>query len=392
MRVMVLTDASFAHREHQLLTRLEIGLADDGAVILHAVPLRCSPDIVNAFSSTVVRYDDSVAPWGRTARARQLVTNAREALDISDLKIDVVHVFGRQAWQLGERVARDTGAVLVLEIWRAELIEQALTVARRQMGDPANPPLALMTSSDFIGEEMRDAASRAGVAARVNVGVARWGVSVADVMRPPIDPARGFALSVLADGRSGGPSLLRTGSSEFADVRTMLEGIQRASRGYENLLVFLDGIAADRAPVWRAARKLRLLERVTAVAEMEARREPILQTDVLMLPENAGVCRTLPLAAMADGVSVIARPDPRHEDWLNKSTAHLVGEHGRPATPEQWENAIVACIKYTEANAAMRQAARTLIRDERTVTAYIEGVQRFYAEIRKPSPSSVVMA
>jgi hypothetical protein len=379
MRVMVLTDASFAPREHQLLTRLEIGLADEGAGVVHAVPARCPVDVANAFSSTIVRYDDGFTPLGILSRARQLLLSVSEELDTPEAKIDLVHVFGRRAWGLGTGVARETGATLVLEVWRADLATPALHHARS-----SGCPCGLITSSERIAESLR-AAGRGG-GAPPHVGVAPWGVPAPESTRPisALDRTRGVALSIVAEAATG---------AGVAEVRALLEGVQRAARRLENLLVFLDGAAADRSAIWRAARRLRLLDRVTSVADLEARREPILQTDMLAVPEPNGVCRTLLLSAMAENVSIIARRDPVHETWLNQRTARIIGTSG-PATPEEWENAIVACVENEEETATIRSAARDMVRADRTVAAYVELVRRFYDELAPatPSPSTAGVA
>jgi hypothetical protein len=378
---MVLADASFAHREHQLLTRLEIGLADDGATILHAVPARCSAEVVNAFSSALVRYDDSYSPFWRGSRSRQLLAAAGEVLDTTDTHIDVVHVFGRGAWALGESVAQESGAALVLEVWRAELVEDAFVHARRRVAQGPGGA-GVVTSSGRIGAELEAGIRRAGMPRTVAAGVAPWGVSASDFVHAPIDPSRAIAVSILAEARGG---------SGAAELKCLLEGLQRAARRYENLLVFLDGAAAGRPGVWRAARRLKLLDRITTVAEMESRREPILQTDVLLLPEPDASCRTLPLAAMADGMAIIARPDPIHADWLNEKTARLVGgvPGGRSATPEEWERCIVATVENEAETALLRTAARTLVREERTLTAYVDSVRAHYGAVLQARPVSV---
>lgn len=370
MKVMVLADRSFARREHQLLTRLEIGLADEGASVVHAVPTACVADPGMAFSSTLVTYDDSPTPFGRSARRRSLLKDLAERLDVASPQVDVVHVFGTGAWGLGFDAAQELGAQLVVEVWRAELVEDAKRLARMASEGAGGRRAGLITSSAKIGELLGLADGGA------LTSVAPWGVPVGEGWRGPIDMERGIALSVLAEGRMSG------------ELKNMLEGIKRAADRLDNLLVFLDGAAADRSVIWRAARKLGLLGRVTAVAEMEARREPILQTDLLLLPEPMGVCRTLPLSAMADGVSVIGRPDDVHAGWLAKGTATLVNDavRGRPATPEAWERAIVQTVQDREGTTAMREAARAYVRKHRTVTAYVEGVRHHYAQVcREPA-------
>jgi hypothetical protein len=378
MRVMVLTDASFAQREHLLLTRLEIGLADEGAAVIHAMPSSCGVEVANAFSSTVVRYDDTPTPLGKSWRARQLLTSAADQLDVDPLRIDVVHVFGRRSWGMAQALALQTGAALVIEVWRADGADAAVRRARAFMRAARRTPMAgivgrggvgLLTSSERIADELRRAVGRGGAREGIAVGVAPWGVSTSDAIRPPIEQT-GFgavAVSVVADG------------DDLGEVRPMLDALHRIARRDPRLLVFLDGAAADRAGVWRTARRMGLLERLTAVAEMEGRREPILQTDILIVPEPTGVCRTLPLAAMADGVALVARPDPYHTDWLNQTTARLVPA----ATPEAWDETITSALQDHPRTASLRAAARSLVRQQRTVIAYVTGVRRLYDEVAR---------
>lgn len=371
MRVMVLTDGSFAQREHLLLTRLEIGLADEGTAVIHAVPRSSSLDAANAFSSTVLRYDDTPTPLGRFSRARQLLVSAAEQLDSNEVQVDVIHVFGARSWSLGQALARLTGAALVLEVWRADLVEPAVRRARAihggARGTGSRPRVGLLTSSDRIGHDLRRAAP---ALAGAGIGVAPWGIPPGEGGRPPIEDAKGsaIAVSILADG------------DDSAEVRTLLEGLSRVARRDPRVLVFLDGAAADRPGVWRAARRLGLLERLTAVADMEGRREPVLQTDILAVPDTHGVCRTLPLAAMADGVAIVARPDPYHADWLNQTTARLVGS-AKTGTPEEWEAALTSCITDGARTAALRAGARSLVRQQRTLSSYVGGVRRLYEAV-----------
>lgn len=380
MRVMVLTDGAFAQREHLLLTRLEIGLADEGTAVIHAVPRSSNLDAANAFSSTVLRYDDTPTPLGRFYRARQLLVTAAEQLDSTEVQVDVIHVFGARSWGLGQALARLTGAALVLEVWRADLVEASLRRARSvQAVTRGRSRVGLLTASDRIAHELR----RAAPMLASGIGVAPWGIPPGEGGRPPIEDAKGsaIAISILADG------------DDTPEVRVLLEGVSRVARRDPRVLVFLDGAAADRPGVWRTARRLGLLERLTAVAEMEGRREPVLQTDILAVPDTRGVCRTLPLAAMADGVALVARPDPYHADWLNQTTARLVGT-SKAATPEEWDAALTSCITDGARTAALRAGARSLVRQQRTLSSYVGGVRRLYETVAgaEANPPTTVLA
>jgi hypothetical protein len=240
--------------------------------------------------------------------------------------------------------------------------------------------VGVLTSSARIEQELRTTLRGRDGEACVT-GTAPWGVPTSDNIRPPIQPGAAVAISVLGGGR------------DAAAMRALLDGLRRVVRRRENVLVFLDGAAADRPAVWRAARRFGLLDRLTSVADMEGRREPILQTDILVMsePPPSGVCRTLPLAAMADGVAILARPDPSQGEWLNERTARLVGgaPSERPATPEEWERAIVATVESEAETASLRAAARTVVREERTLTAYVEGVRRHYGAVMEAKPAGV---
>src|SRR6185436_7213623 len=72
---------------------------------------------------TSVSYQDVGFAFSVGSRARRLVRAIAAALDEpEDLTLDLIHVFGQQAWGLGAELARMTGARLVLEAWSAVLL------------------------------------------------------------------------------------------------------------------------------------------------------------------------------------------------------------------------------------------------------------------------------
>ncbi|MFA6045927.1 MAG: hypothetical protein WC718_13170, partial [Phycisphaerales bacterium] len=129
MRVLILADAFFASRERTLLSRLEIGLVDEGVRVIHAVPDGMGADLASVYSK-VISYSPRTLTITRPLAARRMareITNAGDAPGGDHATLDIVHVFGGSVWGLGAAVAHELGAALVLEVWRAGLASRART-------------------------------------------------------------------------------------------------------------------------------------------------------------------------------------------------------------------------------------------------------------------------
>jgi len=98
MRVLLLTDELFASREQSLLARLEVGFADEGVRVAHAIPdtaIGRVGQLAGAVFAKQIVYEPGRFILARALRRRKLVAAVRTLVSEDDEDVDVVHVFWR---------------------------------------------------------------------------------------------------------------------------------------------------------------------------------------------------------------------------------------------------------------------------------------------------------
>jgi glycosyltransferase involved in cell wall biosynthesis len=168
--------------------------------------------------------------------------------------------------------------------------------------------------------------------------------------------------------------LVERGDSRAAIA--VLEALAAVAKESPDLMVFLDVGDGKNAGLWRAARRLGLLDRLSMVPELEARREPALQMDAVLMPDASGVSHSFVLDAMAAGLSVLAAPDPLVETLIDGRTARLVVS----PTKAEWERAIRETVLDVERWSLLGASARDYIRTNRTVSGHIGAVLEAYSQ------------
>ena len=362
MRVLILADRSFAIRERALLSRLEVGLADEGVRVTHAVPR--SVTVADAAAPTGeifarrVTYEDRGPRLFRRARARQLVADlARGREGSPDPLVDVVHVFGEGAWELAAELAGLLEAGLAVEVWRADLVGPAARI--RGAGDAderPGAPVVLFGATPPIEKLLREEVERAGAAGSGGKAVraATWGVHTPARPHDLLDPGR--VPSILLVGSARGP----------ARIAAALQGVAAVTVATEPL-VFADAEMCRRAAVWPLVNRLGLTARFTLVPEVEARRELTLRSDLVLLPEASGELRSFVLDAMAAGLVVMGPADPMVPLLIEGRTGRLID---RPA-PDRWTAAIASVLADPGAARALAASARDYTRAHHRATAHV---------------------
>ena len=384
MRSVIVMDTSFAHRERTLLSRLEIGLADEGVRVAHAVPWTSAAAETVGLYSVTVGYVDRGLPFTLRQRARMLQEQLREAMSLDeDDRVEIVHVMGdgfrhgwsggtgsiggAGAWAMGLELARELRAGLVVEVWSSALIGQsaAMLSKARAMGVP---------TQILCPEESLAASARARIP-WAEVVTAPWGVRVPQEERRILADLTTPAVALIADG------------VEIRTLQAVMEGASRVGSGIatdsasaspQGLMLFVG--AEDRAApiVWKLARKLRMLDRTTLVPEMEGHRDPVLAMDLLVVPGGSGVQRTFVLDAMAAGLAVLSGGDTMIP-YLNDD--RIVARVNRPADASCWAEALTELISHPDRARAIGLASKAWVRAERSASGYVAVVLKTYDKV-----------
>lgn len=405
MRVAMLMDSSFAARERAMLSRLEIGLADEGVRLAHAVPQSALARESVGLYSVAVGFPERGLPFTLRQRADDLCGQLLGALDLeSPTDLDLIHVwsdlggasapvstalgkFAQGSYHpidLGFELARRTGAGLVIEVWTSRLLNRLPALFARaaamRIDLLASFPDATMAKASGLDQRI----ARSGL-----TSVCPWGVRPSDEPHQRWSADTTPALGLITDG------------SPLPRLTAVLTGLAALTSapgaGFEPPMIFVG--AEDRSAdlLWRAARKLRLLNRLTLVPQVEAFREPALDMDALLFPGACGTHRTLPLDALASGLQVISGGDTIASYLQDPAIVELVTE---PLRPQAWEAGIRRALSMDAASQAARVAgARAWVRAERTCSAQVACVLRAYEaldqrvrtrrESRSPLPVAV---
>jgi hypothetical protein len=352
MRAVILADASFAARERSMLSRLEVGLADEGVRIIHALPERCTSWYQGGVFTQPVSYLDEGLPLSLRWRVQKLAATLEDLTPPGERPADIVHIFGERAWEFGSHLASHLGSSLALEVWCATL---ARTAVRARSG-PEQSPAACLAPGAGIESHLREQDAAAPVR------LTQWGVHTPAAGREILSPGRVWSALITGSGR---------------DVQAMLaavEGLASVLAKFPDLMVFADADAVTGANLWPTVKRLGIVDRFTMIPDVEARREPVLRADILICPEAKGEYRSMVLDAMASGMLVVAAADPFVSYLIEGSTARLV-EH---RTAEGWRTVLERALGDVEGSRKLAASAREYIRENCRASSHVAAVMDVY--------------
>lgn len=376
MRVLLLTDRSFAQREHAMLRRLEVGLVDEGVRLVRATPLGAMSEPTTGLAGTIT-YDDAL--WRliilrpTRAIARALTSLDQPAIHTDESPIDLIHAFGEGCWTIAAELAESFSADLALEVWsRASLSRIATLESRAKALDRAGSSVMWLAPD----KAMQSAAERH--ARRWSVACSNWGVHVPSEDPTASHPSRPVrSVCIMSSGH------------EPAILMRLLEGFARATAGRDDAMLFADAEAARKLPaVWRHASALGLLPRLSLVPDMESRRELVLQTDALVQPEALGEHRTLMLEAAAAGMLLITRADRLVELAGLDGTSLTIAE----PSVEAWEQAFRTLLESPDRARAIGHAGRAYIRAKRLAHQQVKATLDAYSQAMSGNPIPIASA
>ncbi len=364
MRVMLLADRSFATREHAMLARLQVGLADEGCRVVRAFPGDDESQADDALGPLIF-YDDRPSLAPTSIRAGSLLQKASKfglnPTGHDDRPIDIIHTFGDGAWRLARSLAAASGASLAIEVWSHD----ALTAAHRL--DAAHKRDDQLPRDRFLWlapDAHMESAIRTSMPS-ASIRLAPWGVHVPGQVVAFSRAEQSISAAVIGSGKQGGAcSALLTALAQLTSI-------------CPQLFVFIDDAYVHaHHGLWKTIENSGLVKRLSVIENLEGRREPVLHADLLLQPETHGGHRTIVLDALAAGMAVVARKDDEIEA-LGADRAVLV-ESGAAVA---WESALRDLFSDLSAARRIGMAGREFIRGERLASAHLRAVLNAYSAV-----------
>ncbi len=351
MHALLLADSIFAVRERSLLSRLEVGLMDEGVRVTLAAPTDVSSRPGHDMLGSHVPYRAGSLSFTRRMRASRLARDLSPG-DKTGAPVDLVHVFGGAAWGIGVELSRMWDVPLVLELWRLGMVERARTIA----GSMREPPVLIAPDPAIERAALRDA--RGAV-----VRLVPWGAQ-----------PRPESHEILNESRAPAVVLIGFGRDEAASTRAF-EGIAQVMETHKDVLLFLDADAATRLNIWKRAARLGIRNRVSLIGRLEDRRDLVLRADVIVHPDARGEQRSLLLDAMASSMVVVASEDRAVGVLIDGQTARLAPQG---ANAGAWAEALAAVLDDRDSARALGVSARAYARSKHRVSAHVSGVVDVY--------------
>ena len=360
----MMVDRSFATREHAMLRRVEVGLMDEAVRVVRAVPDDVEDPGRSSLAPTVLYHD---ANWRfinkahakRLLREVQLIEPSLAGESESDL-LDVVHAWGDACWDMAIDMAADTGAALAIELWSHASTKRIRTIERRAAAR------AETIRGMWLAPNERLRAAAEEQKPTWPVRAAHWGIYADEHDPHRRRPGAPIGISIVCSGR------------DEAAIKPVLDALAACVRLEENILIFLDDAAVESQPgVWKHAERLGMLDHLSIIADMESRRELVLETDVLVLPDALGEVRSIVLDAMASGVAVVAQADPYIEVTAKPGLAIVVDA----PTEQSWLEALRRVTSDPDETARIGTRARERVIAERPAHRQVDAILAAYREL-----------
>lgn len=369
MRALVIIDTIFAARERAMLSRLEMGLADEGIRVVHAVPAGAAAKEEAASGAgqpvfaSAVTYSDAAIPFSLGIRAHRLREAVRRAEDLDDDEpvADVIHAWGGGTWAMAMELGRLERAPMILEVWRAGLVARAATLSETK---DKSRRLMLLSPDQAIDRAL---AAAGGGGVGIPVRSAPWGVFTPTEIRLPFSSDRPLSAMVIGSGQDQG------------SFTAAIVGLAEVVKERPDTLIFVDAEAAQRTKLWKAANELGIVPNLTLIDQLEARRDLVLDGDLLVVPEARGEQRSILLEAMAGGMIVVAAADPMVSSLQNGFTARLIGS----STGKAWGQSLLAILRDVRACRELAASARSFVATQRQASSQVRAVIEAYSAIAR---------
>ena len=349
MHVALIVNEERLIHEHPTLNRISIGLMADGVQLTRIVP----EDMLAP--STVEESEERIAlaaclpapmrvlPWTRADRRNRII----ESLERSPP--DVFYAMGDESWDLAHDLASNLDRAVAIDVWSASQIR------RVPRGRRAVMVAGYITPTAPIADALRQ---------RVDPNlVCHVAMGVAVPARPRSileNPDDAIALAILGGGRN------------VRAYQALLSGLVQVIDELPQIQVFLELRGPNEHEIWRHARRLNLLENVSAIANATQHRSLLTRCDMIVRPERYGELSSLMLEAMAYGMPIVTRDDPFLDMLEDGRTAAVVDADDAKA----WTERIAGLLRNPSAARALGLAGRARIEEKHRSSDHVEHLRQ----------------
>lgn len=338
--IAMLVSPQRAAEEGPLTHRMAVGLVGEGAMVTLIDPLpERDPDVMQPQRIRVdrrfelprrERYEQRVPFWRRRDRLSRLAAQFERTAP------DLIWAAGADAWDLATALGEELDRPVALDFRRKDDLRQAAHAIR------SDRVVAIVAPCEALAREAR------ALVGEQFVRVVPMGVRVDDSFAPRIGAPQ--VIAILAEGRDE-----RAFTAALRAARAALER-------FPDLLFTVEFPSNASAAVWRFARSLGLLDRITAIdgaAGSGLAMTAVRTCDILLLPEPRGGPRAETLVALSRGVPVIAALDPMADVLADGETAVLLPSGDQHS--QLWADALIATLDHPEQARAFAIRGRSLV-------------------------------
>lgn len=344
MHIAMIMDEERLEHEQVMLNRLSIGLISEGFQVTRIVPTDMSAWHVQLGEKLIaliprLEVEMRVLPWMKANRVALLSKRLEKSPP------DVICAFGDQAWKIGLDLARKMDKPLLVNLWSHRQLRKA--PHGRGAGQIAAYTVPTATMSDLLVEWIDPEL----------ISIVPMGVSQPSRPRKLLDESDELISAAIVGG-----------CRDISSYRALLGGLSRVVKEYDQLQLILELRGPHQHEIWRYARKLKLLDKISTVPDASPHRKLITRCDVMMIPERYGEHYSLTLEGMANGMAILAARDPALEMLHDQENALLVeNDH-----PEEWAQQLTRLIADPEASRIWSQQAHAYTREHHRPSMQVE--------------------
>lgn len=338
--IALLASAQRASEEGPGTHRMAVALVGEGAIVSLVDPLperdpdATQPERVRSDRRFElprrIRYEARVPFWRRRDRLHRLVAAFERSMP------DIVWAAGADGWELATAVGEALDRPVALDFRRRDDLRLAPKAIR------SDRVVAIVAPCEALAREAR------AVVGEQFVRMVPMGVRVDDSFAPRIAPPQ--VIAILAEGRDE-----RAFTAALRAARAALER-------FPDLLFTVEFPPNASAAVWRFARSLGLLDRITAIdgsGGSALAMTAVKACDALLLPEPRGGPRAETLVALARGIPVIAALDPMADVLADGETAILLPAGDQHS--QLWSDVLIATLDHPEQARSFALRGRALV-------------------------------